>query len=254
MRLRAPSWNACLAARHKVLNATGIAVTTFASHRPPRACEFMLKLFTTCVLVTMLAGSVAIAAQPAEHPPAQPAAQQSADQHGAGGEHAEEAHGSIWSQIGPYVNFLILCSLLYYLFRAPVADYLHGRRAGIRKDLVEAAELRSTATAQLAEIDRKLKALPGEIEQLRLRGAEEMAAEEQRIAAQAAAERERLLEQTRREIDVQLRIAKRDLLEHAANLSVQLATDRIKQHITPGDQDRLVDRYLGQLPSDEPRH
>ena len=71
--------------------------------------------------------------------------------------------------------------------------------------------------------------------------------EEQRIAAQAAADRERLLEQTRREIDLQVRLAKKEILEHAANLSVQLATERIKKEVTPADQDRLVDRYLSQV-------
>ena len=73
---------------------------------------------------------------------------------------------------------------------------------------------------------------------LRTRGAEDIKAEEQRIAAAAAADRERLLEQTRREIDLQVRLAKKEILEHAADLSVQLATERIKKEVTPADQDR----------------
>ena len=44
-----------------------------------------------------------------------------------------------------------------------------------------------------------------------------------------------------------MRLAKRESLEHAADLSVQLATDRIKKEVTPADQDRLVDRYLSQV-------
>ena len=82
---------------------------------------------------------------------------------------------------------------------------------------------------------------------LRTRGAEEIKSEEQRIAAAAAADRERLLEQTRREIDLQVRLAKKEILEHAADLSVQLATDRIRKEVTPADQSRLVDRYLVQV-------
>ena len=82
---------------------------------------------------------------------------------------------------------------------------------------------------------------------MKTRGAEEIAAEEQRIAAMAAAERDRLLEQTRREIELQVRLAKRELVEHAADLAVQLATERIKKNITPADQERLVDRYLQQV-------
>ena len=115
------------------------------------------------------------------------------------------------------------------------------------KELVEAAAVTATASAQLAEIERKLQALPGEIEALRKRGSEEIVAEEARIATLAATERERLLEQTRREIEMQVRLAKRELVEHAADLSVQLAASRIGQQITPADQERLVDRYLNDV-------
>ena len=168
---------------------------------------------------------------------------------------AEAAHEGATLSIGgmiiglawPIINFVVFCGLLYYFLNGPLKDYFTTRSAAIRKDLVEAAELKATATAQLASIDQKLNALPVELDALRKRGADEIAAEEQRIAAAATAERERLLEQTRREIDLQVRLAKREILEHAADLSVQLATDRLKREITPEDQARLVDRYLEQV-------
>ena len=46
---------------------------------------------------------------------------------------------------------------------------------------------------------------------------------------------------------MQLRLAKRELVEHAADLSVQLAGDRLQQQMTSDDQQRLVDRYLDQV-------
>ena len=186
-----------------------------------------------------------------DHPPAKPAADhaQPADDHAAEGDHA--APHSITDMIlgmgWPVANFIVFVGILYYFLNKPIKDYLAARSASIRKDLVEAAELKAAATAQLATIEQKLQALPGEIEALRTRGAAEIAAEEQRIAAAAAADRDRLLEQTRREIDLQVRLAKREILEHAADLSVQLATERIKKEVTPADQDRLVDRYLDQV-------
>jgi F-type H+-transporting ATPase subunit b len=162
--------------------------------------------------------------------------------------HAPQTLGEMILGMGwPLANFIIFVGVLYYFLNQPLRDYLATRSATIRKDLVEAAELRSTATAQLATIEQKLAALPGELAALRTRGAEEIAAEEQRIAAQAVADRDRLLEQTRREIDLQVRLAKKEILEHAADLSVSLATDRIRKEVTPADQDRLVDRYLSQV-------
>ena len=183
-----------------------------------------------------------------EHAPA-PAAPEAhapadAQEHAAEGGHDQSIGGMILAMGWPVANFIIFIGVLYYFLNQPIREYLATRDSTIRKDLIEAAELRSTATAQLAAIEQKLHALPGELEKLRTRGADEIKAEEARIAAQAAADRDRLLEQTRKEIDLQVRLAKKAILEHAANLSVQLATERIKNEVTPADQERLVDRYL----------
>ena len=199
-----------------------------------RACELKNKVATAVFAVTSLLFQTALLAQ--EH----------AEQAG----HAAEEHSigdMILGMAWPVANFIIFVGVLYYFFNKPLKDYLATRSSTIRKDLVEAAELKSSATAQLAEIEQKLAAIPGEIAALRTRGAEEITAEEQRIATAAAAERERLLEQTRREIELQVRLAKKEILEHAADLSVQLATERIKKEVTPDDQARLVDRYLDQV-------
>src|SRR5207253_11217243 len=116
-----------------------------------------------------------------------------------------------------------------------------------RSDLVNAAEVRALAARQMEEIDRKMKALPSELEALRVQGAQEIAAEEERIRSAAAAERNRLLEQARREIDLHVKVAERELVSHAADLAVGIASDRIKKIITDEDQQRLVDRYVQQL-------
>jgi F-type H+-transporting ATPase subunit b len=149
-------------------------------------------------------------------------------------------------------NFLILVGILGYFLREPLRGYLDGRIGKVREDLVTAAQTRETAVRQLAEIDAKLAALPAELEGLKNRGAEDLVAERARIEQDAQAERERLLEHTRREIEMRLRVAKRQLLEAAADLAVQVAATRITASITPADQARLVDRYAAQLQSGRP--
>jgi F-type H+-transporting ATPase subunit b len=124
---------------------------------------------------------------------------------------------------------------------------LTARIGKVREDLLTAAQTRETAVRQLAEIDAKLAALPAELEALKKRGAEDLVAEQARIERDAQAERARLLEQTRREIDMRLRVAKRELLELAAELAVTVASQRIRASITAEDQIRLVDRYASQL-------
>ena len=213
------------------------------------ACELKNKVLSALFAVCLLVFAPAIAGAQ-EHPPApaSQAAQPEGEHAPAEGEHHDESIGGMILGMGwPVANFIIFVGVLYYFLNQPIRDYLATRSSAIRKELVEAAALRATATDQLAKIEAKLQALPGELSALRTRGAEEIKAEEQRISQQAAADRDRLLEQTRREIDLQVRLAKKDILEHAADLSVRLATDRIKKEVTPADQERIVDRYLSQV-------
>lgn len=154
---------------------------------------------------------------------------------------------SLWATIARLLNFAILVGVLYYFLKSPIVGYLNDRHTQIRQDLVAASEMRTAATAQLAGIEQRMQALPAELEALRRQGAEDVAAEQARIKQAAAAERERLLETTRREIDMRLRLAQRELTEHAAALAVGIAERRIRQNITADDQIRLVDRYTAQL-------
>jgi F-type H+-transporting ATPase subunit b len=204
----------------------------------------LARLVVALVPALVFAASISLAAatQTADH--AQPA------DHAADAAHAEgaEAHeASLADLFWPVVNFAILCGVLYYFLKTPLTTYLKERGETIRRDLVEAEAIKAQATAQLAEIDRKLKALPGEIDALRTRGQAEIVAEEQRISQQATADRDRLIEQARRDIEVQVRLAKRALTEHAADLAMELATDRLATETTSADHARLVDRYLQQV-------
>jgi F-type H+-transporting ATPase subunit b len=133
------------------------------------------------------------------------------------------------------------------VLRSPVGSYLASREDQIRVDLVTAQRTRAEAGAQLEAIAARMQELPGELDALRRRGAEEIRAEEARIRRLAEADRERLLELTRREIDMQLRAARRELTEHAADLAVGIARARFAREATPADQARLIDRYLAQV-------
>ncbi len=149
--------------------------------------------------------------------------------------------------LGKIFNFAVLAGVLVYYLRTPTTNYLASRKSQVRADLDTAEQMKTTAAAQIAELDAKLKALPAEIDALKARGRAEIQAEEQRIRELAAAEKTRLLDQATREIEQQLRLAHRDLVEHAATLAVSAAETRIKQQITDADQTRLVDRYLTQV-------
>ncbi len=203
------------------------------------------------VAVLTVAAASTVAAQHADPAPADahaPAAAGHAAPAGEhGGEHGEEHGESLWVTLARVANFAILAGVIYWFAREPVANHLATRRAQIRKALVDAAEMRTLATARLAEIEAKLAALPAELEQLRTRGAEELEAERVRIHAAASVERDRLVDQARREIASQTRNATAQLRAHAATLAVDVARRRLEQTLTPREQSALIDSYAAQM-------
>lgn len=194
------------------------------------------------------AAADAHAPAPADHAPAgghAPAGDhgQAASHGGGEGEHGE----SILVTLARLANFAILIGVIYWMARKPLADHLASRGAQIRKDLVDAAQTRTTATARLADIEAKLSALPAELENLRKRGAEELEAERARMRAAAEAERDRLVDQARREIAAQTRTARGELRAHAASLAVDVAEARLRESLTAAEQAALVDQYAAQM-------
>lgn len=214
------------------------------------ACELRRKLpvrlcLAVALVTVLFAGDLAAQAPDTHAQPTAAGHEQPAGEP-AGAEHGNE-HGGLSGLLWPVANFIVLVVLLNKFLRAPIGDYLAARSSQIRKDLVEAAALNTSATAQLADVERKMQALPGELDALRTRGAEEIVAEEERIASAAAADRARLLMQTRREIEVRLQAAERELSDHAASLALQLAEQKLASDMTAADHTRLVDRYVSQV-------
>jgi F-type H+-transporting ATPase subunit b len=219
-----------------------------ACRQPP--CETWRKeaaswLAAASLAVAFLSGAAAAHASAAEAPASSAAQARPAHDAPPRGHSAEGEHGeSIWATAGRLFNFAVLAAVLVYFLRQPLQVYLANRGQQIRNDLVTAASMKEEAARQIASVDARLRELPAELDALRARGQEEIAAEQARIEQAAAAERDRLLEQTRRAIDLHVRVARRELVTHAADLAVQVARQRIETRITDEDQRRLVDRYL----------
>jgi F0F1-type ATP synthase membrane subunit b/b' len=220
------------------------------NHRKVSAAAWALLVLALAALPPVLPLTVIApvsAAQP--NPEAAPVehAAPAGEAHPEGEAHAEAG----WlPTVARVFNAAILAGTLVYFLRAPLAQYLGGRSASVRQDLVTAAATREAAHRQLQEIDERLAALPGELAALRARGAQEIAAEQARIQEAANADRNRVLEQTRREIDLQVRVAQRELIAQASQLAVGVAGERIRRNITDADQIRLVDRYVEQVKAD----
>lgn len=203
-----------------------------------------LSLVLLCTIVVGVTATSIVRAQTPEAPSTTEVAGHEAAEHESG------EHDAGWMPtIAKVVNFAALAGILGYFLRTPLSQYLVDRHAAIRRDLSEAQAVRASAESQLAGVRARLAELPAELQALEARGREELAHERERMKAATAAEREKLLDRTRRDIDLQFRVARRELVEHTADLAMSLARTRIAQTMTPDDQARLIDRYATEVRS-----
>jgi F-type H+-transporting ATPase subunit b len=146
-----------------------------------------------------------------------------------------------------FVNLFLFVLLLIYILRRPLSEAFKARREGIRRDLMRAQEERNAALAKLEEVEARLSRLDDEVASLRTQSAKEAADERERIRLATEAEIEKFREQSRREIEGAGKAARQELRAFAAEQSVRLAEEIIRQDIRPEDDARLINLEIEEL-------
>ncbi len=136
---------------------------------------------------------------------------------------------------------------MIYIVRRPLSNALATRRASIRRELMQAQEERNAALEKLQEVEERLSHLNGEIEDLKTRAQIEAREEGERIARATEDEMRKLREQAQREIEMQARVAQKELREYAAERSVRLAEEMIRQDLNPEKDAQLATQYVSAL-------
>lgn len=156
-----------------------------------------------------------------------------------------------WNQPGlevwKFVNLFLFVLLLAYILRRPLSEAFRARRATIRRDLMRAQEEKKAAEAKLEEVEARLARLDAEVTGIREQAAREAADERERIRQATEAEIQKLREQSRREIESAGKAARQELREFAAEQSVRLAEEIIRQDIQPEDDARLIKLEIEEL-------
>jgi F-type H+-transporting ATPase subunit b len=168
---------------------------------------------------------------------------------------AEEGeHTGLWWLYYPgleawkFVNlFIFLLLLLYFMKKAGMSEAFKARREGIRRDLMRAQEERNAALAKLEEVEARLSRLDAEVANIREQSAKEAAEERERIRVATEVEIQKLREQSRREIESAGKAARQELRTFAAEQSVRLAEEIIRQDMRPEDDARLINLEIAEL-------
>ncbi len=146
-----------------------------------------------------------------------------------------------------WANFAVLVISIGWAVKKNAGPFFAARTLKIRRDMVEADDLRKQAEARVAEVDRRLANLEGEIEALRAESAREAEAETERLSQWTAAEVAKLQAHAEAEIASAGKAARMELKRYAAGLAIALAGQKIRAKLTPEVQDSLVAGFMRHL-------
>ena len=141
-------------------------------------------------------------------------------------------------------NLALLLGALIYFGRKPISEFFSTRRSGIKSELSEAADLLTQAEQRNSELQRRLVDLGSEIEGIQEEAGRRAEEEAERILADARATADRIRRDAQAAVAQELRRAKSELREEAADLALEIAAQKLNEQVGEADRDRLVDEFI----------
>jgi DNA phosphorothioation-dependent restriction protein DptG len=143
--------------------------------------------------------------------------------------------------------FLFVGLLVFALKKFNLSDAFKTRSESIKAELEKARTERDAALAKLKEVEERLTGLNDQVSSIKDRSKAEAAAEQKRIAQSTEEELSKLSVQAQREIENAAKVARTELRRFAAEQSVRMAEELIKQEIKPEDDARLMAENIHEL-------
>jgi len=153
----------------------------------------------------------------------------------------------IWMPLGRFFNLALVVGILVWAARKPLQNFYANRTQTIHEQVAEAQAAREQAEAKLAEIESRMSRLDDELREIKEQAEREAQEEYQRLLSVAERDAEKMIERARQEIEGMTRSAQLELKAHVAELSVQLAEEKIRQEITDEDRSRLFSGFVTKL-------
>lgn len=163
---------------------------------------------------------------------------------------AEGESGWGWYEtIGRWINLIVLFGVLVYFTREAIRKFFSNRREGIQVAISKAEKAREDSERELASMKETMESLDQELKNLREEARAESEIERKRIIEQAEKDALKIIASAEREIGGLTRAARQDLRAYAAELSIELAKERIKNELDDETREKIVDRFFVRLGS-----
>lgn len=155
----------------------------------------------------------------------------------------EGSIGLVWL----FINFIVLMWLLEKLLFAKLRQRQRDKHDLVSSELERATRAREEAEAVMADYDNRLRNLESETAELLDSARKRAEADRRQIIEQAEREAERIRSAARAAAERETEFHRRRLEAEVVDRAVERAEALLRDRITPADQQRMVDGYVGQL-------
>ena len=163
----------------------------------------------------------------------------------AAGKDASGSDAKVW--IWQVINFLILVAVLVFAAKKPFSQYLRARTEAIQKSLEEAKLTRELAEKAMKEVEDRLRLKDDEIANILKAAKASGETERQALVDEAEKMGKRISEHATANIEIELKKAKDAIRKEAAELAVEITERRLKEKLTPEEQNKLIEESVAKL-------
>ncbi len=147
-------------------------------------------------------------------------------------------------------NLFLLLALLTWLLRSKIRDALANRSARVKREIDDSNQLRKEAQTRFAELEARLSGFEGELSNMREEAETAATKEREAIMARAEEDAARITESAERTIRDETERARQALRREVANLSIDIARERLEKQVSADDQKRLAKDFVDTVKSD----
>jgi F-type H+-transporting ATPase subunit b len=145
-----------------------------------------------------------------------------------------------------WLNFFILAGLLVKFSRAPLRNFLEGRRKEIARAIRQAEENLTQITARSEEARQQVEENKRRLEGLRARIIAQGERRKEAIIDSARHESRLMIENAKMNVEGQLLQARQQLKAELVDAAIALAMERLPAQMTPEDRRNLLEDYFDQ--------
>jgi len=161
----------------------------------------------------------------------------------------EEGQSSMLDFFWKVVNTIILLAILYYFARKPISSALGKSAEEAKATIEEARQAEQRIEEELTKAREKLEKVEHEATEMIAKAKVTAETERQRILEEGEAEAKRITDYARFTIEQEFKKAEYDLRRWVAEVTIDLAEEKLQQRVNADQQKKLIQDFVDELPS-----